>query len=445
MHAELGLDLLHRGARSLAFFLAIERECDRGDLCASRANELDGFADRGARGDHIVDDHDASRERSADDVAALAMILGLLAVECERHATTVMLRERHRRGRRERDAFVGGTEEHVEREARVRERCRIAAPEHRERFTVAEFARVEEVGTLASGLELEGSEAQRVARKRELDEGELIFLHPVPAIIAAMRIITLNVCGIRSAAAKGFFRWARRQGADFICLQETRCRQEDLAEHDVEVRGYESYFCESKRSGYGGVALYTRHAPDKLIRGFGVTEFDDEGRYLEARYGNLSIVSLYAPSGSAGPHRQESKFRFLDSFMRHLRSLRRSRRHYVISGDWNIAHKSIDLRNWRSNQKNSGFLPEERAWMDDLFGPAGYVDAFREVNPRPDQYTWWSNRGRARANNVGWRIDYQVVSPGLAGRARRARIYRRARFSDHAPLVMDYDFPFERR
>ncbi|MGH8286467.1 MAG: exodeoxyribonuclease III [Steroidobacteraceae bacterium] len=254
-----------------------------------------------------------------------------------------------------------------------------------------------------------------------------------------MRIITLNVCGIRSAAAKGFFAWARRQRADFICLQETRCHEAQLADHDVKVAGYESYFHEAKKKGYGGVALYAREAPEKLIRGFGVTEFDDEGRYLEARYGDLSIVSLYAPSGSAGPHRQESKFRFLDSFMGHLKSLRRKRREVIISGDWNIAHRAIDLRNWRANQKNSGFLPEERAWMDELFGPAGYVDAFREVNQKPEQYTWWSNRGRARAKNVGWRIDYQVVSRGLAGRAQRAFIYKGARFSDHAPLMMDYD------
>jgi exodeoxyribonuclease III len=209
----------------------------------------------------------------------------------------------------------------------------------------------------------------------------------------------------------------------------------------VKVAGYESYFSEAKQKGYGGVALYTRHTPDEVIRGFGTAEFDDEGRYLEARFGDLSIVSLYAPSGSAGPHRQASKFRFLDAFMDHLKAARRKRRRYVISGDWNIAHRQIDLRNWRSNQKNSGFLPEERAWLDDVFGPVGYVDAFREVNPRPDQYTWWSNRGQARAKNVGWRIDYQVVSPQLAGAARRALIYKRTRFSDHAPLMLDYEIP----
>jgi exodeoxyribonuclease III len=254
-----------------------------------------------------------------------------------------------------------------------------------------------------------------------------------------LRVITVNVCGIRSAAAKGLFRWLRRQRADFICLQETRCQEDQLEGHDVRLPGYQGLFCEAERKGYAGVALYTRHAPERVIRGFGVAEFDREGRYLEARVGDLSVVSLYLPSGSAGPERQASKFRFLEAFTPHLARLRRARRRCILSGDWNIAHRAIDLKNWRSNQKNSGFLPEERAWMDRLFGPAGYVDAFREVHTGPGLYTWWSNRGQARANNVGWRIDYQVVSGSLAGRARAASIYKERRFSDHAPLTMDYD------
>jgi exodeoxyribonuclease-3 len=254
-----------------------------------------------------------------------------------------------------------------------------------------------------------------------------------------MRVITVNVCGIRSAAAKGLFRWLARQRADFICLQETKAQEHQLAEHDVQLPGYHAFFHDAQRKGYAGVALYTRHKPQRLLKGFGVGEFDGEGRYLEAQVGDLSVVSLYLPSGSAGPERQAAKFRFLEAFTPHLARLRRRRRHYILSGDWNIAHRAIDLRNWRANQKNSGFLPEERAWMDQLFGPAGYVDAFREVSPQPDQYTWWSNRGQARANNVGWRIDYQVVSRTLAGKARRAAIYKEQRFSDHAPLTLDYD------
>jgi exodeoxyribonuclease III len=254
-----------------------------------------------------------------------------------------------------------------------------------------------------------------------------------------MRVISVNVCGIRSAARKGLFRWLRRQRADFICLQETRSQEHQLAEHDVQLRGYHSFFCDAERKGYAGVALYCRRKPDRVLRGFGAAEFDREGRYLEVQVGRLSVVSVYLPSGSAGPERQASKFRFLEAFAPHLARLRRRRRDYILSGDWNIAHKPIDLRNWRSNQKNSGFLPEERAWMGRLFGAAGYVDAFREVRPEPGLYTWWSNRGAARANNVGWRIDYQVVSGTLAGKARAASIYRQKRFSDHAPLVMDYD------
>jgi exodeoxyribonuclease III len=254
-----------------------------------------------------------------------------------------------------------------------------------------------------------------------------------------MRVITVNVCGIRSAAAKGLFRWLRRQRADFICLQETKSQEHQLDGHDVQLPGYHGFFCDAERKGYSGVALYSRHQPDRVVRGFGIDEFDGEGRYLEAQVGGVSVVSLYLPSGSAGPHRQASKYRFLEAFGPHLARLRRRGRHYVLSGDWNIAHRPIDLRNWRANQKNSGFLPEERAWMDHVFGPAGYVDAFREVRPGPDLYTWWSNRGQARLNNVGWRIDYQVVSGSLRGKARAASIYKKKRFSDHAPLTMDYD------
>lgn len=254
-----------------------------------------------------------------------------------------------------------------------------------------------------------------------------------------MRIITLNANGIRSAASKGAFVWLRRQDADVVCLQETKAQEPQLVGHDIDLPGYHRFFFDAERPGYSGTALYSRRKPTEVIRGFGVDEFDREGRYLEARFGKISVVSLYLPSGSSGPERQASKFRFLDAFMPFLRKLRRRRSEYILCGDWNIAHKEIDLRNWKSNQKNSGFLPEERAWMDDLFDSAGYVDAFREVNTEPDQYTWWSNRGQAWAKNVGWRIDYHVVSKGLAGAARAVHIHKSSRFSDHVPLIIDYD------
>jgi len=253
-----------------------------------------------------------------------------------------------------------------------------------------------------------------------------------------MRIITLNVNGIRSAAAKGLFPWLAQTRADVICLQEVRAREDQFDGHDISLPGYHAAFHPAQRPGYAGVAVYSRAPPKRVVRGFGVPEFDAEGRYLETQFADLSVVSLYLPSGSSGPERQASKDRFLQVFLPHLRALRRRRRPCILCGDWNIAHRAIDLKNWKANQKNSGFLPHERAWLDELFEDVGFVDAFRRVNAEPGQYTWWSNRGQAWAKNVGWRIDYQITSPALAGAARAAQIYRAQRFSDHAPLIMDY-------
>ena len=255
-----------------------------------------------------------------------------------------------------------------------------------------------------------------------------------------MRIISLNVNGIRAAARKGFFAWLPKQAADVVCLQETRAHMHQLSDGIFQPEGYHCFFHAAEKKGYGGVALYARRAPDKVIEGLGWPDMDAEGRWLEARFGRLSVVSLYVPSGSSSEARQTVKFDFLERFLERLKRIRKNRRHYVICGDWNIAHKQIDLENWRSNQKNSGFLPEERAWMDELFGPVGFVDAFRVVNPQPRQYTWWSNRGRAWEKNVGWRLDYHVITPGLRNKVQRAEIYKAERFSDHAPLLIDYDW-----
>ena len=255
-----------------------------------------------------------------------------------------------------------------------------------------------------------------------------------------MRVITLNVNGIRSAAKKGLFRWLAARRADIVCLQEMKAQERDLDDGLHVPKGYTPFYALAEKKGYSGVALYSRRAPDEVIRGFGTHEFDSEGRYLEARFGKLAVVSLYLPSGSSGPHRQASKFRFLDAFLPQLRKLARSPREVILCGDWNIAHKEIDLRNWRSNQKNSGFLPEERAWLSKVFDDVGMVDVFRRLNHKPDQYTWWSNRGQAWAKNVGWRIDYQIATPGVAKAASKESIYKRRRFSDHAPLIIDYDY-----
>lgn len=257
-----------------------------------------------------------------------------------------------------------------------------------------------------------------------------------------MRIITCNVNGIRSAASKGFFAWLREQKADVVCLQEIRAQIKTLPVAHFQPVGYHCHYHDARRKGYSGVALYARRQPDAVLTGLGWPECDTEGRWLEARFGRLSVVSLYLPSGSASPERQAVKFDFLQRLIEPLRTLRASGRDVILCGDWNIAHKEIDLKNWRANRNHSGFLPEERAWMDQLFGPLGWVDAFRVVNSQPDQYTWWSNRGQAWAKNVGWRIDYQVITPSLADCVQTAAIYRDQRFSDHAPLTLDYDYAF---
>lgn len=255
-----------------------------------------------------------------------------------------------------------------------------------------------------------------------------------------MRVISINTNGIRAASRKGFFEWLANQGADFVCVQETKAQIDQLQDPIFHPQSYVCNYYDAQKKGYSGTAIYSRHQPLQVIRGFGESEFDNEGRYIEYRYRNLSVISLYAPSGSSGDHRQESKVRFMDSFLLHLQALRRKRREFIICGDWNIAHQNIDLKNWRSNQKNSGFLPEERAWLTDLFDRVEYVDAFRVVDQREEQYTWWSNRGQSWDKNVGWRIDYQIVTPGLKDKIQGASIYKDDRFSDHAPLIMDYDF-----
>lgn len=258
--------------------------------------------------------------------------------------------------------------------------------------------------------------------------------------MSLLRITSLNANGIRSAARKGFFNWLTDHNPDIVCIQETKAQLPQLQDDATFFpAGYHCYYVDAEKKGYSGVAIYSRIKPNKVITCFGVDEFDKEGRYLELQFDQFSIVSLYAPSGSSSEERQQAKFRFMDVFYKHLQSLRRRRRDTIICGDWNIAHKQIDLKNWRGNQKNSGFLPEERAWMDQLFGPLGFVDVFRELNQEEDQYTWWSNRGQAWAKNVGWRIDYQVATPKLRSSAKAVSIYKDQRFSDHAPLTVDYE------
>ena len=257
------------------------------------------------------------------------------------------------------------------------------------------------------------------------------------------RLVTLNLNGIRSAADKGFLEWAAQTGADCMGVQEVKAQNEHVAGRFEQVGGMDGHFHYAQKKGYSGVGLYTRKAPSAVLIGFDGDEFDAEGRYVETRYDTakrkFSVISCYFPSGSSGEERQAAKFRFLDRIYPHLMQLK-AEREFILVGDINIAHQAIDLKNWRSNQKNSGFLPEERAWMTKLLTEGGLVDVFRTLNQQPEQYTWWSNRGQAWANNVGWRLDYHLATPAIAATARREAIFLDRRFSDHAPLTIDYDF-----
>ncbi|MGI9026561.1 MAG: exodeoxyribonuclease III [Burkholderiaceae bacterium] len=276
---------------------------------------------------------------------------------------------------------------------------------------------------------------------------------PVRAPISTQfRIISLNLNGIRSAARKGVFEWLATQHADVICVQELKAQEADMAAHFLANATHTGWFHYAEKKGYSGAGLYARIPPATTHIGYRSQEFDSEGRYVRADFDReiddgldrMSVISLYMPSGSSSPERQEAKFRFLGEFLPHLAALKKESeatgREFVICGDWNIAHREIDLKNWRSNQKNSGFLPEERAWLTRVFDELGWVDVYRVLHPEAtgESYTWWSNRGQAWANNVGWRIDYQIATPGLASKATQASIWKQTRFSDHAPLIIDY-------
>jgi len=259
-----------------------------------------------------------------------------------------------------------------------------------------------------------------------------------------LRITSLNLNGIRSAYNKGLANWLKVHQADILCLQELKAHLADIHEDFLHPLDYTGHFFAAEKKGYSGVGLYLKQQPEHVTQGIGCEEFDLEGRVIRADWSNISVISAYLPSGSSGPERQEAKFRFLDQFGPWLQGLmedhKKTKREYVICADWNIAHKEIDLKNWKSNQKNSGFTPEERAWVTKVIDEVGFIDVFRQLDPRAEQYTWWSNRGQAWAKNVGWRLDYQLVTPGLAARAKAASIYKDERFSDHAPLTIDYDF-----
>ena len=255
-----------------------------------------------------------------------------------------------------------------------------------------------------------------------------------------LRIISLNFNGIRSAAKKGCFEWLATQKADALCVQELKAQAADMTPDFLAPGKLKGHFHYAEKKGYSGAGVYARATPQKVHTGFGSKEFDAEGRYVQCDFESHTLVSVYKPSGSSGEQRQAAKFRFLKEFLPHLKKLRKSGREVIICGDFNIAHKEIDLKNWKSNQKNSGFLPEERAWLTQVFDAAGFVDVYRKLHPETtgEAYTWWSQRGAAYEKNVGWRLDYQIATPGIAAAATRATVYKGQYFSDHAPLIVDY-------
>jgi exodeoxyribonuclease-3 len=256
-----------------------------------------------------------------------------------------------------------------------------------------------------------------------------------------MRIITLNINGIRSGAKKGFFDWLKLQDADVVCLQETKAQIAQLDDPVFLPEGYHAFFCDAQKKGYSGVAIYCKQKPKQVHTEIGHDIMDSEGRYVQVDFDNFSVSSVYLPSGSSGDERQQVKYKVLDFYLDHLKNVAAHKKNHIICGDINIAHQNIDLKNWKGNQKNSGFLPEERAWLDTVFNEVGLVDAFRVVNQEAEQYTWWSYRAQAWPKNVGWRIDYHIVTPDLKDHIKHASIYKEERFSDHAPLIMDYILP----
>lgn len=258
-----------------------------------------------------------------------------------------------------------------------------------------------------------------------------------------LRIISANLNGIRSASNKGFFEWMKTSNADVVCVQELKAQAPHLTDEMRSPSGYRGFFHCAEKKGYSGVGIYCRREPDRVIEGIGHAGFDAEGRFIRADFGDLSVVSVYVPSGSSSPERQRAKFEFLAEFLPVLDSLLCEGREFIVCGDWNIAHCPIDLKNWKGNLKNSGFLPEERAWLDKIYA-SGWTDVYRSLYPEAgdEGYTWWSNRGAAYAKNVGWRIDLHVATAGIACAAKKSQIYKEQKFSDHAPLTVDYECRF---
>ncbi len=254
-----------------------------------------------------------------------------------------------------------------------------------------------------------------------------------------MKVITINVCGLRASQKKGLFEWLRKSRADFICMQETRALEDQVSDSAFSIKGYERYMNIAEKKGYSGVAIYTHHKPIRIQKSFSKSIFEKEGRFILTEFKGFDLISIYFPSGSSSDKRQQLKYKFMNLFEKYIKDKIKQKREMIICGDYNIAHTKDDIKNWQSNQKNSGFLPKEREWMTNLINKIGLKDAFREKCKKSDVYTWWSNRGNAYNNNVGWRIDYQMVTEKLSKKVISVSVYKKKKYSDHAPLIVNYD------
>src|SRR5690606_15191507 len=402
----------------------------------------------------------APGQRRADQGAAFAVILGFLAVETPGQIALVMFGQRDRRGRRQRNAFIGRAEDHIELDATVDNGRRIETSQLGQGRAAVEQTGIEEIGAGAPGFQSELTKAQNPALDGEADELALIRLHEensrktLISLIARslgyhthtsfqgpfMRIISVNVNGIQAAAQRGLLSWLQAQNADVICLQDTRASVVELDDPAYQLDGYFLYACDAEIPEQGGVALYSRLQPKAIIMGLGFETADRYGRYLQADFDKVSISSLLLPTGRGGDEELNQKFKFMDDFAHYLDKQRRKRREYLYCGSLHVAHQKLDVKNWRDCQQEVGFLAPERAWLDEIFGTMGYVDALREVTREGDLYSWWSDTEQAQLLNLGWRFDYQILTSGLRRFVRSARLPRQPRFSQHSALIVDYDW-----
>ena len=460
---ELRLHFLNGGQLTLALLLSVQSHQYAGRSGASLLNAFNGFAHSRASRDDIINNQHPPLQRGTHDVAALAMGLRLLAVEGVGQIQAVVAGQRNRRGGRQGDALVGGAEDHIAFQIRAGQRLGVELPEPCQVTAALKQPGVEEVGAAAPGLELELAKAQYFARDGEFNEFALIGFHydllcavhvlsagkprydtRKQILEASMRVVTVSVSGLRQAIENGFFEWLSGQDADVVAVQDHRVSIPEIEDDPaLTPDGYQAWFIDGENASDGGVGFYTRNFPKAIIYGFNDPVADQQGRYLQADFQKVSVVSVFAPGAGEQPERQKLKDDFMESFMTHLGKTVRKRRQYIFCANLQTAHRVGDASTRFQRNEISGFLPHEREQLDEIFGPMGYVDAFRQVNRERKQYSWWPEWAKGWRKTHGWRTDYQFVTPGIKDTIVDGWIDAEAGFSDHAPVVMEYDLSAE--